>query len=180
MNVGPFFSRSVNDLQWVQRVPTETDHYVFGRIDQETVGLTGRFDFTFTPNMTLQFYAQPFVSAGTYSDFKEVSDPKAKHYEDRIRRLSPTLEDNRYRQDLDGNGSVESFRNPDFNVQQFRSTLVLRWEYKPGSLLYLVWSQGRNNRTGNGNLAFRDNLDELFERDGENVFMLKVSYWITP
>lgn len=180
LNMGPFFSRSVNDLQWVQRILTDTDHYVFGRIDQETVGLTGRFDFTFTPNMTLQFYAQPFVSAGTYSDFKEVSDARAGQYEDRIRRLSPTLEDDRYRQDLDGNGSVESFRNPDFNVQQFRSTLVLRWEYKPGSLLYLVWSQGRDNRTGNGNLAFRDNLDELFQRDGENVFMLKVSYWITP
>jgi hypothetical protein len=180
VSLGPFLARSINDFQWVQKVQTTEDHYVFGRIDQETVGLTGRFDFTFTPDLTLQLYAQPFVSAGKYTDFKEVVEPRSKRYEDRIQRLEPTTNDGRYWADLDGDGTAESFRNPDFNVQQFSSTLVLRWEYRPGSLVYLVWSQGRNNSTQNGELAFGDDLDDLFRQDAENVFMLKVSYWITP
>lgn len=180
VGLGPFFAKSTNDLQWVERVRTPEDHYVFGRIEQETVGLTSRLDFTFTPDLTLQLYAQPFVSAGQYTDFKEVVEPGASRYMDRVKGLETSQEDGRYWVDLDGEGGAESFRNPDFNVQQFRSTLVLRWEYRPGSLLYLVWSQGRNNSTDQGNLAFRNDLGDLFRQNAENVFMLKVSYWITP
>ncbi|MBT8398662.1 MAG: hypothetical protein HKO65_12100, partial [Gemmatimonadetes bacterium] len=84
------------------------------------------------------------------------------------------------RTDLNGDGTPESFRNPDFNFQQFRSTAVLRWEYRPGSQLYLVWSQGRNNGTQEGELRLRQDFDDLFSQPAENVFMLKVSYWITP
>jgi len=180
MAVGPFFAQSINDLQWVQRIQTDNDHYVFGRIDQETVGITGRVDFTFTPDFTLQFYAQPFVSAGKYTDFKEVVKPRAQRYRDRIHSLAPTEADDRYWVDLDGDGGAESFPDPDFNFRQFRSTLVLRWEYRRGSILYLVWSQGRNHRIGSGELAFREDMEELFQQGGENVFMLKASYWITP
>jgi hypothetical protein len=180
VRIGPFYAESVQDLQWVQRVRTEDDHYVFGRIDQETVGVTGRFDFTFTPDLTLQLYAQPFVSAGEYADFKQVVDPRAKRYEDRISRFEPDSREDRYWADLDENGTDESFRIPDFNVQQFRSTAVLRWEYLPGSLLYLVWSQGRDFSNGIGELALGDDLRNLFDQAAENVFMLKVSYWISP
>jgi hypothetical protein len=180
VSVGPFFAESVEDLQWVQRVRTEADHYVFGRIDQETFGITGRFDFTFTPDLSLQLYAQPFVSAGAYSDFKEVIEPRAKHYVDRIKEIEPDTLEGRHWADLDGNGTDEGFRNPDFNVQQFRSTAVLRWEYLPGSLLYLVWSQGRNFSNGTGELAFGEDLRNLFDQAAENVFMVKLSYWISP
>ncbi len=180
MSLGPFLSRSVNDLQWVRRVRTEEDHFVFGRIHQETVGLTGRFDFTFTPALTIQLYAQPYVSAGSYTDFKEVVRPRAGRYEDRIRRLDPAMGEGRYWVDLDGNGTTESFGNPDFNFQQFRSTLVLRWEYRPGSLLYLVWSQGKNRGTEDGDLRLRADFKDLFSEPAENVFMIKFSYWIAP
>ncbi|MCJ7628834.1 MAG: DUF5916 domain-containing protein, partial [Longimicrobiales bacterium] len=180
LSVGPFLARSINDFPWVKKVTTTEDHYVFGRIDQETVGLTGRFDVTFTPDLTLQLYAQPFLSAGKYADFKQVVEPRAKGYEDRINRLEPVAHDGRHWIDLDGDGTQESFRNPDFDFQRFRSTVVLRWEYRPGSLLYLVWSQGRKHDTDNGELDFRNDLEDLFHEDGENVFMLKVSYWITP
>ena len=180
VSLGPFFARSLNDFQWVQRVRTDEDHYVFGRIDHETVGLTGRFDLTFIPDLTLQLYAQPFVSAGKYTDFKQVVEPRADRYDDRIQRLDPTQDSGRYWTDLNGDGATESFQNPDFNFQQFRSTLVLRWEYRPGSLLYLVWSQGRNRGTEEGELDLRNDLNDLFREDSENVFMLKVSYWITP
>ena len=180
VSFGPFFARSLNDFQWIQKVRTDEDHYVFGRIDQETVGLTGRFDFTFLPPLTLQLDAQPFLSAGRYSDFKQVVEPRAKCYEERIQQLDPAPGEGRYWADLDGDGVAESFRNPDFDFQQFSSTLVLRWEYRPGSLLYLVWSQGRSHGTGDGVLEFRDDLGDLFREPAENVFMLKVSYWITP
>ena len=89
-------------------------------------------------------------------------------------------DDGRYWADLDGNGVTESFQDPDFNFQQFRSTLVLRWEYMPGSLIYLVWSQGRNQGAGGGELALVDDLENLFQQEANNVFMLKISYWITP
>jgi len=180
ISFGPFFAQSLNDLQWVQEVQTSQDHYVFGQIDQETIGLTGRIDFTFTPDLTLQFYAQPFVSAGRYTDFKQVMEPRAERYEDRIQHLDSSLDDGRYWADLDGDGNAESFRNPDFHVQQFRSNLVLRWEYRPGSLLYLVWSQGRNYSATDGELNLGNELENLFQQEAENVFMLKVSYWITP
>jgi hypothetical protein len=180
MSLGPFVNRTVNGLQWVEHVQTETDHYVFGRIDQKTLGVTGRFDFTFKPELTLQFYAQPFISAGSYGDFKQVNDPRAKRFQDRYDLLEASLVDGSYRVDLDGDGGTESFENPDFNFQQFRSTVVLRWEYRPGSLLYLVWSQGRDNFTGNGAFNFGSDLSDLFNQDAENVFMLKLSYWITP
>ena len=180
VSLGPFFARSLNDFQWVQKVRSDEDHFVFGRIDQETVGLTGRFDFTFMPDLTLQLYAQPFVSAGKYTDFKQVVEPQAERYEERIQRLDPTPDNGRYWDDLNGDGEAESFRNPDFNFQRFRSTLVLRWEYRPGSLFYLVWSQGRSHGTQDGVLDFGNDMGDLFREAAENVFMLKVSYWITP
>ena len=143
-------------------------------------GVTGRFDFTFQPDLTLQVYAQPFISAGRYGDFKEVADPQAERYSDRYAPVPVSRSQGEYLMDLDGDGGMEAFRDPDFNFKQFRSTVVLRWEYRPGSLLYLVWSQGRNHYGGEGSFDLRANMDTLFRQDAENVFMLKVSYWIAP
>jgi hypothetical protein len=170
----------VSDDQWVQRVEARQSHYVFGHMDQKTLGLTGRMDLTFLPDLTLQLYAQPFVSAGKYTDFKQVADPRARSYQDRFDPVEATLVNGEYQADLTGDGVVKRFRNPDFNVRQFRSTAVLRWEYRPGSLLYLVWSQGRNHFTQDPRFQIGESLGDLFRQDAENVLMLKVSYWISP
>ncbi len=180
VSVGPFLSRNVNDAQWVQRVQAQENHYVLGRMDQKTLGLTGRMDLTFSPDLTLQLYAQPFVSAGEYSAFQQVADPRARSYHDRFSPVEVALVNGEYRADLNGDGTAERFRNPDFNVRQFRSTAVLRWEYRPGSLLYLVWSQGRNHFSRDGRFQVTESLGDLFRQDAENVLMLKVSYWISP
>ena len=180
VSLGPFLNRTVNDAQWVQRVDARESHYVFGHMDQKTLGLTGRLDLTFLSDLTLQLYAQPFVSAGGYTDLKQVADPRAGSYQDRFSPLEATLVDGEYRADLNGDGVSERFRNPDFNVRQFRSTAVLRWEYRPGSLLYLVWSQGRNHFTQDARFQLGEGLGDLFRQDAENVVMLKVSYWISP
>ena len=80
--------------------------------------------------------------------------------------------------DVTGSGEDRTFGSPDFNVRQFRSNAVLRWEYQPGSALFLVWSQGLNHYANQGEFDFRGSLDNLFDQPAENVFMLKLSYWI--
>lgn len=178
-NVGTFIHRNVDDRQWVDRVDAGTPSYVFGRIDQTTVGVTARVDYAFTPTLSLQLYAEPFVSAGAYSGFKRVADPVASAYEDRFTRLAPSNVDGRYLVDLDGDGTTESFRDPDFGFRQFRSNAVLRWEYLPGSTLFLVWSQGRDHSTRDGDFAFGESVGDLLGVASDNVFMIKLSYWMS-
>ncbi len=181
LSVGSFVSRNVNDLQWVGRFGNEDPAYLFGRMDQTTVGLTARVDYAFSPTLSLQLYAQPFVSAGEYSDYKRMADPRAETYQGRIARVPTMGTDAQLTGDVDGDGVPESFWRPDFNFRQFRSNAVLRWEYRPGSTLFLVWAQGRDHYIPfNGGFDFRQDLDELFHRQADDVFMLKVSYWINP
>ncbi len=181
MSVGPFVTFREEGRQWVRRMTLEEqDHYVFGRLDQTTAGLTARVDYAFTPDLTVQLYAQPFVSSGRYTDFKAVADPQADAYADRFRALAFREGGNGYLADVDGNGVEESFSDPDFTFQQFRSNVVVRWEYRPGSTLFLVWSQGRNDSTGDGTFRLRQGFDDLFSIHPDNVFMVKVSYWLNP
>ena len=189
-NVG--FQRE--DRQWVTAVaptgdPDAGPAYVLGRLEQTTAGLTARVDYSFTPDLSLQVYAQPFVSAGEYSGFKQVVDPRADAYEDRVERFDATYDDpsNRYLADLDGDGVQESFRNPDFDFGQFRSNVVLRWEYRPGSALFVVWSQGRDpcqldfsQCVRGGGFDLGNSLDRLFGTRSSNTLLIKASYWLTP
>ena len=113
---------------WPTKTTTDgTTHYVFGRIEQKTVAMTLRFNYTMTPNLSLQTYAEPFVSAGDYTNFRELVDGRAAAYADRYQPYAYT-------------------GDADFNIRSFRTTNVLRWEYKPGSQLFVVWQQGRNEQ----------------------------------
>jgi hypothetical protein len=143
------------------------------------VGVTTRVDYAFTPTLSLQVYAQPFVSAGRYSEFKRVDDPKAERYDDRFESLAYSRADDAVTLDVDADGVAEVFRDPDFNFKQFRSNTVLRWEYMPGSALFLVWSQGRDHFLGNGDFDFQEDVRDLFGVAPENVFMVKLSYWMS-
>lgn len=178
LSLGPSVSWNVSEAQWVRRIEASGPHYLFARLDQKTVALTGRFDLTFHPDLTLQGYFQPFLSAGSYSEFKEVTAPRARRYQDRFRPVEVQQEGGHYRTDLDGNGVWERFARPDFNIRQFRSNLVLRWEYRPGSHLYLVWSQGRNDFEADGKFRLGEGVADLFGAPATNVFMVKASYWL--
>src|SRR5262249_42453765 len=123
---GVRLNRAENYEQWTGLVTDTRDHYVLGHLSQTTVALTERFNYTMSPNLSLQLYAEPFVSGGSYDLFKELIDG---HNPDYMRRYAP------FSYDADANG------NPDFNVKSFRTTNVLRWEYKPGSTLFVVWQQ---------------------------------------
>jgi len=181
VSLGPFLRRNEDDAQWVEAIENPGgDHYVFARLDQTTVGLTGRMDFSFTPTLSLQLYAQPFVSAGAYSEFKSVADPGAARYGDRYAALAARPTEDGYAVDVDGDGTEETFEDPAFNEKQFRSNAVLRWEYQPGSTLFLVWSQARDHSGTTGGFHLDRDLGDLFGTPSENVLMLKVSYWLTP
>jgi hypothetical protein len=115
--------------------------------------------------MTLQVYAQPFVSKGTYSDLRELSaTPDAARYDDR------------YRPYFDAAAAADP---GGFNYKQLRSSAVFRWEYQPGSTLFLVWTQGRQGSTNEeGTAGFGGDLRDLFRLRSDNTFLVKVSYWL--
>ena len=179
-SIGTSYSSSESDRQWVTRIPKDIDHYVFSRIARQTVGLIGRFDFAFTPNLSLQLYAQPFVSSGDYSGFKQVADPKGERYADRFTPLKTEIANFGYEVDVNSDGTPELIRNPDFNFKQFRSNVVLRWEYRLGSTLFVVWSQGRQHIDPMGEFNLGSDIGTLFDTPAENVFMIKLNYWLNP
>jgi hypothetical protein len=125
--------------------------------------LTERFNYTMSPNLSLQLYAEPFVSGGAYDAFKEVIDARNPDY---ARRYAP------FNYDLAVND------NPDFNVKSFRTTNVLRWEYKPGSTLFVVWQQARENDAVPGGFRFGRDVRGIFGVPPTNVFLVKLAYWL--
>ena len=178
VSAGPFVNWRQEGTQWVRRFDLTEPHYLFARLDQTTVGITARADWTFSPTLSLQLYAQPFVSAGAYREYKHVANPRAQAYAARFAGVESRLGDGGdVSADIDGDGRTESFRNPDFNFKQFRSNVVLRWEYRPGSTLFAVWSQGRDHYAPEGTFSFRNDLGTLLDQRSEDVFMLKLSYW---
>ena len=179
VSAGPFLNWRREGAQWVGRFDVAEPRYLFARLEQTTAGITARADWTFSPTLSLQLYAQPFVSAGAYREFKQVADPRAPAYTERFAAVGARRgEGGEVSADIDGDGVAESFRNPDFNFKQFRSNVVLRWEYRPGSTLFAVWSQGRDHYAPEGTFSFRSDLDTLLHQRSEDVFMLKLTYWI--
>jgi len=154
--------------------------YLNGKIDQRTLSMSVRLNYTINPNLTIQYWGQPFISRGRYSNFKHITDPVAKVFEDRFVQYSAeqtTLSDGTYAIDEDLDGVTDfSFDNPDFSFVQFRSNLVIRWEYIPGSEIFLVWSQdvSRNGDPTNGLLSSLG--DNIFGQKPQNIFLLKATY----
>lgn len=175
------YSRNKNDLQYIA---TATDgdrkRYILGKIDQYTMGITFRADYNITPELSIQYYGSPFASVGKFSDFKNVTNPKAVDYNDRFSALNPTLNGNAYEVSDSHNGVVNyKFDNPNFDFSQFRSNLVLRWEYRPGSQFYLVWSQDRTAFVQPGSQALGANLSGLRNIFPNNIILAKFNYWFS-
>ena len=191
INVGisPTFTRDITIAQWVDNFedPTATATYgtrnVFGRLDQKEVSARIRLDWTFTPKLSLQIFLQPLVSVGHYSSFKELRQPDTYTFNTYGENGSTVTETNdTYTIDPDGAGPAASFSfdDPDFNFKSLRGNLVLRWEYLPGSTLFLVWTQNRTNEEHPGEFDFGRDATKLFSAPADNVFLIKVSYWFNP
>ncbi|MBA7669921.1 hypothetical protein ES703_78061 [subsurface metagenome] len=184
---GPGYYVRKSSIQWVTRVDdplmTETfgTRYVFGFYFQRMLSSDIRLNWTFTPNLSLQLYLQPLLAVGKYNQFKELASPKKYEYDlfgEDGSTISYSDSDEEYSVDPDGPGPapVFYFGNPDFNFKSLRGTIVLRWEYLPGSILYFVWTQNRANEANPGDFNFGRDMGDLFTTPGDNIFLIKISY----
>lgn len=155
------YQHGINDDQWVTNVTTAgVTHYTFARLDQRTVRLTARLNYTATPTLSMQVYAQPFVTTGDFTNWRELDQPRAAQYADRYQSFGTG----------DPNG---------FNVREFRSNTVVRWEYRPASVLFFVWQQGRNgSRPLPTDFEFGRDVSGIFDLHPMNTFLIKASFWL--
>jgi len=161
LEFGVRWSSNKDDDQWIENLEDDPSqpHYVFGRLEQTTFATTVRVNYTISPNLSLQLYGEPFVSAGRYENYKELADGRARDYEDRYRPFAYA-------------------ENADFNYLSFRTTNVLRWEFKPGSTLFVVWQQGREQDGERGDFRFGRDFGEIFSTPSRNTLLVKFAYWI--
>ena len=155
--------------------------YIFGELEQTAIDLTARLDMAITPTMTLQVYAQPFVARGDYGGFAALTAPRTFDFL-RYGENGSTIDQSgdTYTVDADGGGPAAAveFQNPDFRLRSFRSNVVLRWEYLPGSTLFFVWSQDRADRVITDEFDGAGDLRRIFGDPMRNVFLIKASYWL--
>ena len=193
ITAGPGYNTAVTTTQFVTSIADTTAHaffgnrYVFSRLDQRQLSMTLRAGVTFTPSLSLDLFAQPLIASGHYSNFEEFARPRAQQrivYGRDAGTSTPVLDNTGnvtgYRIDPDGAGPAAPFTvdNPDFNFRSLRGTGVLRWEWRPGSTAYLVWTQTRSGTAPVGDLEFGRDRSALFAAPADNIFVLKISYWL--
>lgn len=154
--------------------------YVFADIKQKTLSTSIRLNWTFSPTMSLQTYLRPFISSGNYTNFKEFAEPRTYNFDSYgtdIGTIQKMGEE--YVVDPDAGGPAESFTfdEPDFNFRSVQGNAVFRWEYMPGSTLFLVWQQQRNELAEIGSFDLNRDVNAIFNTKPTNVFLIKVSYW---
>ena len=195
---GPRISMDRTAAQYVTAIsdPLATTtfgrRYVFPDLDQTTVSFDTRFNITFSPNLSLELYAQPFASSGDYGRLKEFREPESFDFlvygTDRGTLVEPG--DGTYVVDPDAAGPAAAFSvtDRDFNYRSLLGNAVLRWEWRPGSTLYLVWQQSRvqdleasdPGLAGIGDFRVGHDTAEIFRIRPDNTFQVKISYWLNP
>ena len=183
ISLNPSFSSNKNKLQYITQTSFNTDpRYITANLNQNTLSASIRLDYNINPNFTIQYYGQPFISRGRYNAFNKVVNPTALYYGDRISLFDSDqihfdeLKNN-YQIDEDKNGMIDySIQNPDFAFVQFRSNLVARWEYIPGSELFLVWSQGITSDGNADENLFSELNSQILGRKPTNTFLIKITY----
>jgi hypothetical protein len=200
IRIGPDLNRVRAPAQYVTAVsdPTATAtfgrRYIFAALDQTTLGIETRLNVTFTPRLTLEMYAQPFVATNDFGALKELRAPRTFEFSVYGTDVGTATRDSAGRStvDPDGPGPARAFAvdDRDFTLASLRGNAVLRWEWRPGSTLYVVWQQERAEQLGGveaalrgrelGRLAFRDDFQDLMRVRPVNVLMFKISYWLNP
>jgi hypothetical protein len=163
-SAGAVFSQNHDHTQWYGNFTDEAGtHYTFAVLDQKTLSLTARGSFAATPNLTFEFYAAPFVGSGAYADVRQLSaTPRASAYDARFAMYTPLPS-----------------AATGFDVRQLRADIVARWEYKPGSTLFVVWTHGRNGADAvPSGLSLDTDYRQLFNAHPDNTFLIKMSYWL--
>jgi hypothetical protein len=180
------YSREKENLQYVSREEMNSDpRYIMAYMDRKTMSFTLRADYGITPELTIQYYGSPYLSTGVYNNFKRITDSRANLYGDRFHTFSGQeiyldTDNNAYHIDETADGSVDyEFSNPDFNFRQFRSNLVARWEYRPGSILYLVWQHSMTGHDAVTDPSLANNMGQLWDIYPNDILMLKLNYWFS-
>jgi len=189
LSLEPAYAYFESRAQYVTAVADPTavafygTRYVFADLTQKEVSMETRVAVTFTPSLTLELFLQPFISSAAYTNFKEFAEPrtldKLVYGADvgtvSVRDGDPPV----YEIDPDGAGPAESFEieDPSFTVRSLRGNAVLRWEYRPGSTLFLVWTQNREDALNVGQLDFSRDARAVFRGPAENIFLVKINYW---
>ncbi len=190
ISTGPDITRNHPTAQYVQTVPdalavsTYGSRYVFADLGETQVSMTTRVNFIFTPKASLQVYLQPLLATGNYWNFKELAQPRTYDfltYGQAIGTLTYDAATRTYTADPDGEGPAAAFdfHDPDFNFKSLRVNAIFRWEWRLGSTLYVVWTQQREDYANAGDFALRRDLSSLFGGRGDNVFAVKLAYWLT-
>ncbi|MCP5049531.1 MAG: carbohydrate binding family 9 domain-containing protein [bacterium] len=187
ISLNPEYQSKKFNAQWVTGIEdsfmtgTYGSRYIFGAIDQKTVSCSVRLNWIFSPVLSLQAYIQPFIAVGSYGGFKELARPGSFDF-NRFGEGGSAIfydgEDGIYFVDPDGVGGASefSFGNPDFNFKSLRGTVVMRWEYRPGSTVYVVWTQNRADYANPGDFRLGRDLGDLFRAPGDDIFMVKFTY----
>jgi hypothetical protein len=183
VRLGPSLLRARRIAQWVTSQedaglpPDLGGHYVFAGFEQTELALAARVSWIFSPHVSLQLYVQPLLSRGDYSGFKELlaartfafvvygpdeimRDPESGAYEVRPSR---------------GASGPFAFDDPDFSFRSLRVNAVLRWEWRPGSAFYAVWSQARESTAAPGEADLGQDIDSLLDSPPTNVFEVKAT-----
>lgn len=175
------FEENPNKTQYVsQQDFGNTKRYILGNIDQDTWSASLRINYSINPNLTIQYYGQPFISRGRYKEFNFVNNPTAKNLNERVNWYNAnqiSKNDSEYLIDENLDNTVDyTFSDPDFSFVQFRSNLVMRWEYIPGSEIYFVWSQGVTGFGDPKETLTRNINNEVFGKRPDNTFLIKATY----
>lgn len=177
------YTAGIDNSQYVMQPLVDNERrYIVGKIDRKTISTTIRAEYFITPELSLQYYGNPYASIGKYLNYREVNESKST---DLNKRYSPlTIADNPNGQKVlvDAQDNVVhnfSNYNPDFNFQEFRSNFVARWEYKTGSTFYFVWTNNRSRYEEKYNPSIFDSLKGISKVKAQNVFMIKFSYWFS-
>ena len=182
ISISPRYSRGRNDLQYVTDLDlSDGSRYILGTVSQHTYSASIRLNYNITPDLTLEFWGQPFMATGLYDNFKRVTEPNSESYSDRFRlytneEISFDSEENVFEVAESSRNDTYSFGNPDFNIVEFRSNFVVRWEYIPGSVVFLVWSNNGSTFNQDRNNSFSNLGSQFNNLEATNTFLIKYTY----
>ncbi|HEY3052835.1 MAG TPA: DUF5916 domain-containing protein, partial [Thermoanaerobaculia bacterium] len=175
LSLTPGFSRQHVPTQYVTTIadPNATatygKRYIFATLEQRTLDIGTRVEWTVNSRLSFQLYAQPFIASGGYHEYKQLARPRSGDYEP----LSVARINHSYRLT-----NAQTFGNPDFNLRSVRGSAVVRWEFRPGSALYVVWNENRSDVVPLGDFRLRRDFAAIPDALSKDVFLIKISYWL--
>ncbi len=185
ISISPNYSKNIDNSQYINTFTdsyaavTYGKRYVFGELDQNTLSAGVRLNWTFTPNLSLQFYAQPLISTGKYARYKELAEPGTYNF-NVYGENGSTYNKETHIADPDGSGPADpiDLGQNDFKFVSLRGNAVLRWEYLPGSVVYFVWTQTRSESYDDPQFQFNKVFTNLTDLRPDNIFLIKMTYWL--